>query len=439
MYEDNNNHTTSNKMRKKRLPIFSISIVACYLVVATLFFAYGFGEGRSAREAPEELEIVATPTPTPTPEAEEEPEPERIPLPPPVEVKGVWVGAWHAIDEVRMANFIDLAETTEINALVLDIKEEHGYITMPVDNDSYPRNQNILMDNMEELLADMKSRGIYTIARVVCFKDPRWAARNPHLALRDAAGNQWTDRGGVGWLNPYERDNWYYIAELCIEAAKLGFEEIQLDYVRFPADGNLSAIHYGEAGELQTRAEVIAEFMEFIRDTMLDYGVRTTADVFGIIGLSNNDAQIIGQDLDLLLPVLHAISPMIYPSHFSNIRQNGVGQRINGVLFERPDKEPYLVIYHTLQHFIRRLDPDNPNQAILRPYLQDFTAAYLGQYEDEDLFLSYGPEEVRAQIQAVYDSGLREWILWSNVSRYSEEAFRNPEDFMFTPPATLEP
>ena len=435
MNEENKRNTASRNKKRKRLPIFSISLVACYLVVSALFLMYGFGEGRTTRVGNEEPEMQATPSPIPTPDFEEEQEPERIPLPPATEVKGIWVGAWHAIDEARMANFIDLAENTEINAIVLDIKEEHGYVTMPVANANYPTNQNILMENMEELIADMKSRGIYTIARVVCFKDSRWASRNPHLALRDAAGNQWTDRGGVGWLNPYERDNWDYIAELCLEAAKLGFEEIQLDYVRFPADGNLSAIHYGEAGELQTRAEVIAEFMEFIRDKMLDVGVRTTADVFGIIALSNNDAQIIGQDLDLLLPVLHVISPMIYPSHFSNIRQNGVGQRIDGVLFERPDTEPYLVVYHTLQHFIRRLDPDNPDQAIIRPYLQDFTAAYLGQYEGEDLFLTYGPEEVRAQIQAVYDAGLKEWILWSNVSRYNEEAFRNPEDFMYTPPA----
>ena len=432
MFEENNSKTASGSKTKKRIPIFSISLVACYLVVAALFFMYGFGEGRAGREAPEEPEIAATPTPTPTPDIEEPTEPERIPLPPAVEVKGVWVGAWHAIDEARMANFIDLAETTEINALVLDIKEEHGYVTMPIVNGEYPVNQSVLMDNMGELVEDMKSRGIYTIARIVCFKDSRWASRNPHLALRDAAGNQWTDRSGVGWLNPYERDNWDYIAELCHEAAKLGFEEIQLDYVRFPADGNLSAIHYGAAGEAQTRAEVIAEFMEFIRDKMLEVGVRTTADVFGIIALSNNDAQIIGQDLDLLLPAVHAISPMIYPSHFSNIRQNGVGQRIDGVLFEKPDTEPYLVVYHTLQHFIRRLDPGNPNQAIIRPYLQDFTAAYLGQYEEEDLFLTYGPEEVRAQIQAVYDAGLKEWILWSNVSRYNEEAFRNPDAFQYT-------
>jgi len=427
MYEENNRNKNASNKKKKRLPIFSISIVACYLVVAGLFFTYGFGEGRGARQSAPEPEVIVDPAPILAPIETPEPEPERIPLPPAVEVKGVWVGAWHAIDEARMANFIDLAETTEINALVLDIKEEHGYVTIPTQAD-YPNNQSVMMSHMAELVEDMKSRGIYTIARVVCFKDSRWASRNPHLALRDSAGNQWTDRGGVGWLNPYERDNWEYILDLCLEAAKIGFEEIQLDYVRFPADGNLSAIHYGQAGEDQTRAEVIAEFMEYIRDAMLEVGVRTTADVFGIIALSDRDAQIIGQDLDLLLPVLHVISPMIYPSHFANIRQNGTGQIINGVLFERPDTEPYEVIYHALQHFIRRLDPSDPNQAIIRPYLQDFTASYLGEYDGEPLFLQYGPDEIRAQIQAVYDSGLREWILWSNVSRYNEDTFRNPQD-----------
>jgi len=336
-----------------------------------------------------------------------------------VKVKGIYFGAWFAVNEEMMANYINLCETTELNALVLDIKEDHGYVTIPIENENYPVNRNILMEDMGDLIADLKSRNIYTIARVVCFKDPRWASKNPHLALRDKAGNQWTDRKGTGWLNPYMRENWEYIAELCLRAAELGFEEIQLDYVRFPADGKLSEIDYGPAGDEQTRTEVIAEFITFIRDTMLTVGVRTSADVFGIIALSDNDAQVIGQDLDLLYPALHSICPMIYPSHFANVNQNGTGQRINGILFETPDTEPYEVIYNSLQHFIRRRDPDDPNKAIIRPYLQDFTAGYLG----EGMFITYGPEEVRAQINATYDAGLEEWILWNHTSRYDEETF----------------
>jgi len=420
MSEKTGNRKTSKNGRRKRVPVFSVVLVVCYLVGAAFFIIYGLGNNRQVPELPESLladipEPIAIPAVIPDPVVQEP-----IPLPPPVQVKGIWLGAWWiAEDDELLDRYIELCETTELNALVIDIKEEYGYVTMPVSGDKYPVNDNILIKNMGELIEDLNNRGIYPIARIVCFKDPRWGSRNPHLAIRDKEGNRWRDRGGVGWLNPYERDNWDYIAELCLEAAKLGFKEIQLDYVRFPADGKLSEIDFGPAGERQTKAEVIAEFMTFIRDTMLEVGVRTSADVFGITALSDNDAQLIGQDPDLLFHALHYISPMIYPSHFSNINQNGVGQFINGVLFEIPDKEPHDVVYHTLQHFIRKRDPDNPDKAIIRPYLQSFTAGYLG----EGMFITYGPDEVRAQIEAVYAAGLDEWILWSNHSRYNPESF----------------
>jgi len=409
---------TRDSKSGKRLPIFSIALVVCYLAVAALFFVYGFGEGRGSEQPPEEV-AASTPVPAQAPLPTPEPEPEPVPLPPPVQVKGIWVGAWFIVEEGLLDSYIEIAETTELNAFVFDIKEEHGYVTIPMSSDLYPVSQNILIEDMGELLADLKSRDIYTIARVVCFKDSRRAMRVPESAHREANGNVWRDARGYGWLNPYVRDNWDYIANLCLEAARLGFDEIQLDYVRFPVEGSLSNIDSGRVDDERSRTEVISEFIAFIRDTMLEVGVRTSADVFGIIALSDNDARMLGQDLDLLFPALHYISPMIYPSHFANINQNGVGQIINGVLFETPDREPYDVIYNTLQHFIRRRDESVPDKAVIRPYLQDFTAGYLG----EGMFIPYGPEEVRAQINAVYDAGLAEWILWSNTSKYNVDAF----------------
>ena len=420
------NYKTSRNGRRKRFPVFSVVLVACYLVVSVLFFLYGFGEG--ARSDPSEEpggqtlpETAAPPVETPDMTAEP-PVSEPVPLPPAVTVKGIYVGGWFAGDKARMDNYIDLCASTEINALVIDVKEDHGYITFLTDNEALSGTTRDLIGDIEELVRELKSQGIYSIARIVCFKDPRWAAKNPQYAIRDKAGNQWADKSGESWLDPYKRENWEYIAEVCLEAAKIGFEEIQLDYVRFPADGNLSEIDFGPAGEEETKTEVIAAFVSFIRETMLQVGVRTSADVFGIIALSDTDAAFIGQDIRLLLPHVDALSPMIYPSHFSNKQQNGAGQFINGILFEAPDTEPYEVLYNTLRHFIPYMEEDNPNQAILRPYLQDFTAAYLG----EGYFIPYGAGEVRAQIQAVYDAGFEEWILWNHISDYSEDAFRNP-------------
>ena len=419
-------YKTSRNGKRKRFPIFSLVLVACYLVVSVLFFLYGFGEG--TKSDPDEPPGEGTPAETASPPVvmpditAEPPADEPVPLPPAVTVKGIYVGGWFAGDKARMDNYIDLCASTEINTLVIDVKEDHGYITFLTDNEALSGVARDLIGDIEGLVGELKSQGIYRIARIVCFKDPGWAAQNPQYAIQDKAGNQWTDRSGESWLDPYKRENWEYIAQVCLEAAKLGFEEIQLDYVRFPADGNLSEIDFGPAGEQQTKTEVIAEFVSFIRETMLQVGVRTSTDVFGIIALSDTDAAFIGQDLRLLLPNVDALSPMIYPSHFSNKQQNGVGQFINGILFEAPDTEPYEVLYNTLRHFIPFMEEDNPNQAILRPYLQDFTAAYLG----EDYFIEYGADEVRAQIQAVYDAGYEEWILWNSQSVYSEGAFRNP-------------
>jgi len=424
MFGSNNQNTESGSGKKKRLPVFSVSLVICYLVVSVLFFVYGFGEGRNPVVS---VEPVTTPTVAPpvvTPEPVFEPvEDETIPLPPAVKVRGIWLGAWWATQE-KIDSFIDLCETTEINTLVIDVKEEHGHITFLTDNELISGTARDLVPNIEELIEDLNNRGIYTIARLVCFKDPIRASRYPQYAIQDFQGNQWRDTRGTMWLSAYKRENWDYLAEIGLEAARLGFKEIQLDYVRFPVEGRLSDINHGQAGEEQTRAEVIAEFMGFMRDTMHQVGVRVSADIFAISGISERDAGFLGQDPRLLFPNLDAISPMIYPSHFSNEGTgafgNGVGQVINGVLFTRPALEPHAVVYNTLQHFRQIMDSLDSDIAVMRPFLQNSNYSFLG----EGFYMPYEAEEVLAQIQAVYDAGFDEWILWSDNSVYSEDAFR---------------
>ena len=439
MNESDNNNSTSSDRKRKRLPVFSIILVSCYLVVAVLFFAYGIGAGPGRVPAAVPTESPPENTPTPVETFAPEPEPDvvaAILMPPPVQVKGIWVNVWFAGHEPGFYwdDYIDLIESTELNAIVIDVKEDNGHITFPTDNEAISRQRRgrgDLVPDMEELVTDLNDRGIYTIARVVCFKDLLYSSRNVQHALQDGNGNLWRDRSGNGWMNPFMRENWEYIVEICREAARLGFKEIQLDYVRFSLEGRLGDINEGTSEDEQTRYETIAEFVAFIREEMAVLGVRTSADIFGITAMSDRDAGIIGQNVQLLIPNLDAISPMIYPSHFANASGgavgNGVGQVINDILFEAPDTEPYEVIYHSLQHFRRQLDRfaqenQGVEMAIIRPYLQDFTAAYL----EDGFWIPYGAEEVRAQIQAVYDAGFEEWILWSHRGVYSEDAFRNP-------------
>ena len=411
--------------KRRRFPVFYILLITCCVAAAGLFLMYVYSTVEPPEEEPEALPLpafVMQPVETVRSEPEEDDD-EYTELPPAVKVKGIYVGAWFAGNRERMDNYIDLCETTEINALVLDVKEDHGYITFLTENEALTRMSRELIPDIKALVADLKSRGIYTIARVVCFKDPMRSNAEPQYSILDNRGRPWQDGGGTRWLDPYKRENWEYIAEVCMEAARLGFEEIQLDYVRFPADGALSEIDYGPAGAEHSKTELISEFVAYIRDIMHQQGLRTSADVFGIIALSSRDGSHIGQDLQLLLPAADSLCPMIYPSHFSNKKQNGTGQILNGVLYEAPDTEPYGVIFNTLAHVTRHLDPE-VEQAVIRPYLQDFTASYLG----EGYFIPYGAAEVLAQIEAVYDAGFEEWILWNHVSIYSEDAFREPSE-----------
>jgi len=339
-------------------------------------------------------------------------------FPPAVSVKGLYVSAWHISAGDRVNHYIEICETTEVNSLVIDVKDDHGYITFLTNTEGIAEASRFVVPDMEGLVSNLKSRGIYTIARIVCFKDPLWSNLHPELAIRDRWGGSWQDRGGVRWLDPYKTGTWDYIASVCMEAVRVGFDEIQLDYVRFPADGRLGDIDYGTAGEEKSKTEIISEFMAYIREILAVEGIRLSADVFGIIAISNVDSQNIGQDLSLLLSNADSICPMIYPSHFANKRQNGTGQRINGVLFEAPDLEPYEVVYNILLATGRHLDPDM-DHAIIRPYLQDFTASYLG----EGYYIPYTAQQVREQIQAVYDAGFVEWIIWNHISEYSADAF----------------
>ena len=436
--------------RKKRFwPILSAFLVLCYLAVAAWFTFIGTDKERKAEnnaDAPATaITATATPSPSPTPApaptptvapsptsaiqkedmeetAEAAPSPAPVPLGPAVEVRGLYISAWTAGMADGMARYIELCETTEINALVIDVKDDLGKITFATDTEGLSASSMNIIPDIEGLVESLKSSGAYTIARVVCFKDPLWSAKNPELAIQNTSGQLWKDGSGISWLNPYNTGAWEYIAAVALEAARVGFDEVQLDYVRFPLDGRLRDIDYGEAGGGKSKTEIISEFVAHIRELLRNEGVRLSADVFGIVAISSIDAEATGQDLGLLLSSADSLCPMIYPSHFANKKQNGEGQRINGILFEAPDLQPYEVVYNLLLELRRNLGDDG-EQAVIRPYLQAFTASYLGT----GYYQRYSAQQVRKQIQAVYDAGYDEWILWNHSSAYSEETFELSE------------
>jgi len=433
MFRRENRNTSQGRRRLKLWPILSALLVICYLAVSAWFAFFGNGTGRDADgdtgdqaaavTATPAPTLAQTPTPAPTPEIQENAGNEanaatmRVTTPA-VKVRGLYVSAWSAGMENRMAKYVEICETTEINALVIDVKDDLGQITFITDTEGLSATSVRIIPDIEGIVSDLKSRGVYTIARVVCFKDPVWSKRQPELAIQNAWGELWTDGIGGTWLDPYKTGAWDYIAAVSLEAARVGFDEVQLDYVRFPSDGRLGDISFGATGEGKSKTEIINEFVAHIRAILAKEGVRLSADVFGIIAISNADSEDIGQNLMLLQDSTDSLCPMIYPSHFANKKQNGTGQRINGVLFEAPDLEPYEVVYNILVEFSRRLKNDG-GQAVMRPYLQAFTAAYLG----EGYYQQYRAEQIQEQIQAVYDAGFDEWILWNHNSIYSDDFF----------------
>jgi hypothetical protein len=325
--------------------------------------------------------------------------------PKPEAVRGIYVGSRPMGIARRLEALIELAAETEVNAFVVDIKEALGEVSHPTRvplarQVGADRNPDI--EDMRALVARLAAEGIYPIARIVVFKDPLLAQARPDLAIRRADGSLWADQRGVHWVDPYNRDVWDYNIELAREAVALGFSEIQWDYVRFPdVPGSYlrEAVYPARAG--RTMADAIREFLIYSRERLDLPGIPQTADVFGITTTARQDVGI-GQVWEKLSDVTDVLLPMVYPSHYP---RGTWGHEV-------PNAEPYAIVRRAMDDAVAR-SASIENAASIRPWLQAFT---LGDPP-------YGPAEIRAQMDAVYDAGLTEWILWSPGVRYPREAF----------------
>jgi hypothetical protein len=266
----------------------------------------------------------------------------------------------------------------------------------------------------------LHDNGIYVIGRIVCFRDNYLAQKRADLAVKRKNGSVWRENGSIAWTNPYNREVWKYNIDIAKEAVEKGFDEIQFDYVRFPAVSD-KEVNYGE--NTPPKADAVSGFLKEAAVEINKLGVPVSADIFAIVCETPGDREGIGQVLEGVGMDIDCISPMIYPSHYANASNgmmgNGVGQSINGIMFKAPDLKPYEVVYNVLLKTKERISKVDGYRAKVRPYLQDFTASYLlkGYYQ------TYGPKQVRQQIKAVYDAGYEEWILWDAANTYTESAF----------------
>ncbi len=328
------------------------------------------------------------------------------------EVKGIYITGNTVGLEWRFQQILENTSESVINAWVLDVKDDHGTMTyaseIPMVN-QLGQDSRVKVRDFQSAMDRLRERDIYPIARIVTFKDVIAATGNPDWAIQTHEGAVWRDRKQDAWLNPYNRDAWEYLLDIAKEAALKGYYEIQFDYVRFPTDGPREQIDYGEAGEQETMAEAIAAFLAYIREELKPYGVYVSADIFGLVPIVVDDMRL-GQHLETLTTATDILCPMAYPSHYA-LGTFGIA---------RPDLDPYPIIYETMAQAKARVDglETDERKAKLRPWLQDFTASYLGS----GLWQRYGVQQLHEQIQATYDTGVHEWILWNAGNTYTWDA-----------------
>ena len=327
-------------------------------------------------------------------------------------VKGIYLTGWSAGRTTSVDHFIKLINSTELNSVVIDVKDDDGRVSykssVPMCNDISSAKTNMVSD-IRSVIKKFKDNNVHTIARIVTFKDPILGEKRPDLAFKTVNGGLWRDRKHAAWLDPSNPDSWNYSIDLAKEAADIGFDEIQFDYVRYPTDGNVKNIDYKNGGKPIDKTKFIDEFLAQAKKELAPLGMLVSADVFGIITTNIGDVEKIGQDLEKISKDIDYISPMVYPSHYA-LGQYGIN---------KPDLVPYKIVYKSLSTAKERLDKLEGHKAKIRPYLQDFTASWIGRGN----YKKYTAEDVRAQIKATYDSGLDEWILWNANNKYSESAF----------------
>ena len=326
-----------------------------------------------------------------------------------VKVKGIYVTSSSASLNKKMDELIALTKRTKINAFVIDVKEDDGTLLFKMEaGEKYNplANRRAPIKDIEKFMKRLKENNIYTIARIVSFKDPTYAKANPDKAIiSKATGKPFTNSDGVIWVSPHDRYLWEYNVAVAKEAAKAGFDEIQFDYVRFPASngGKLDKELNYRNTKNESKPETIQKYLAYARKELEPLGVYIAADVYGQVG-SLPDDMALGQHWESVSNVVDYICPMIYPSHY--------GRGVYGLPV--PDAYPYKTVYHCTQDSINRnANIDTP--AMIRPWIQAFTAKWVKGH------INYGPKEIELQVQALRDLGIEDYILWSPTNKYRIE------------------
>ena len=316
-----------------------------------------------------------------------------------VAARGLYVFRY-AANPRRMKKLLAIADSTEINAFVIDVKDEFGLNFRPSDP-LLKKNAGSQANGTQlaALVDTIRAHGILPIARIVVFKDSVTARNNPDHTIRKADGTAWHDKKGQTWVNPYANAIWEYNFRVAEEAIKMGFGEIQFDYIRFPEPYKSLPPQVFPEQNGRSKPQVLAEFLSAARERFAKLGVRTTADIFGLVTTVGGTLEV-GQKWEPISQSVDAVLPMVYPSHYPP----------GSFQLPHPNAAPYDVIHIAISRARERDEKLGIKGEHVRPWLQAFSIG----------MPKYGAHEIEEQKRAVYDSGYDGWILWEPGTRYDK-------------------
>lgn len=353
--------------------------------------------------------------------------PQKLSNPPEI-IKAIYITASTAGSETRLKEIIDLIKNTELNAIVVDIKDYSGYVLYDSKAPIVESlgSQKAIIKDLNKLINTLHDENIYVIARISVFQDPILAQKRPDLAVQSKkSGTTWKDRKGLSWVDPTAPEVWNYIISIALEANRRGFDELNFDYIRFPSDGALSDMVFPYYDETKSKSEALEDFFSYLSSNLRFKNIKISADLFGLTTVDAGDLGI-GQKLEVAAQYFDYLCPMVYPSHYAN-----------GFLgFSNPAEHPYEIVKDSMENAQKRLDvldlklnsvttttteevvssASQSKVAKLRPWLQDF-----------DLGADYTENMIRLQKKAVSDVLLGDdfvgWLFWDPKNIYTSSAF----------------
>ncbi|MDD4504457.1 MAG: putative glycoside hydrolase [Clostridiaceae bacterium] len=328
---------------------------------------------------------------------------------PRVESRGIYLTKYSASND-RLDRLIEMTKRTKINTFVIDVKDDKGHMLFPTkaaEKYSPEANKYATVKNIAALMKKLKENNIYTVARIVSFKDPTYTKQHTDRAIiyKDS-GKPFTNSDGLIWASAYDKILWEYNLEVSKEAAEAGFNEIQFDYVRFPAsDGgklDKSLDYRDTTGE--SKPQAIQDYLIYAREQLSPLNVYISADVYGLVGSVADDMSL-GQYWEAISNVVDYICPMMYPSHYAN---GTYGLSV-------PDAYPYETVLHSAKDSVAR-NKNIETPSVIRPWIQDFSAPWVKGH------IKYSDKQVEDQIRALEENGVKEYLLWNAGNKYSEGA-----------------